>query len=100
MTLNEINISKNFENYSQRNNELLPHVACGPTNMIQALEYAGWEWNNKQFPELKQPEDKLLKFTRTNENVLRYYEKNIKTCIETGLKKQNHYKKKAKNYGK
>ena len=83
--LNEINISKNFENYSQRNNELLPHVSCGPTNMIQALEYAGWEWNNKQFPELKQPEDKLLKFTRTNENVLKYYERKYKNMYKNWI---------------
>lgn len=72
--LKEINVSKNFENYSQRNNEILPSVACGPTNMIQALEYSGWHWNNNIIPELKQPEDKLMKFTRTNETVLKYYE--------------------------
>ena len=93
MALNEINISKNFENYSQRNNELLPHVACGPTNMIQALEYAGWEWNNKQFPELKQPEDKLLKFTRTNENVLKYYEKKYKNMYRNWIEEAKSLQK-------
>ena len=92
-TLNEINISKNFENYSQRNNELLSHVSCGPTNMIQALEYAGWEWNNKQFPELKQPEDKLLKFTRTNENVLKYYEKKYKNMYRNWIEEAKSLQK-------
>lgn len=92
-TLNEINISKNFENYSQRNNELLSHVSCGPTNMIQALEYAGWEWNNKQFPELKQPEDKLLKFTRTNENVLKYYEKKYKNMYRNWVEEAKSLQK-------
>ena len=75
MQLNEINVSKNFENYSQKNNEALATVACGPTNMIQGLEYSGWEINNKLFPEFKQPEDKLTKFTRTNEAVLEYYKR-------------------------
>lgn len=75
MQLKEINISKNFENYSQKNNEALATVACGPTNMIQGLEYSGWEINKKLFPEFKQPEDKLTKFTRTNEAVLEYYKR-------------------------
>lgn len=78
MQLKEINISKNFENYSQKNNEALATVACGPTNMIQGLEYSGWEINNKLFPEFKQPEDKLTKFTRTNEAVLEYYRRKYK----------------------
>ena len=78
MQLKEINISTNFENYSQKNNEALATVACGPTNMIQGLEYSGWEINNKLFPELKQPEDKLTKFSRTNAAVLEYYRRKYK----------------------
>ena len=72
--MKKYNLSKDFSNYSQRNNEVVPNSSCGPTNMIQALEYAGWEWDNSIFPELKQPEDKLTKFTRTNKDVLAYYE--------------------------
>ena len=93
MQLNEINVSKNFENYSQKNNEALATVACGPTNMIQGLEYSGWEWNNKQFPELKQPEDKLLKFTRTNENVLRYYERKYKNMYKNWIEEAKSLQK-------
>lgn len=73
--MKKYNLSKDFSNYSQRNNEIIPNSSCGPTNMIQALEYAGWEWDNSMFPEFKQPEDKLTKFTRTNKDVLAYYEK-------------------------
>lgn len=91
--LNEINISKNFENYSQRNNKLLPHVSCGPTNMIQALEYAGWEWNNKMFPELEQPEDKLLKFTRTNTEVLNYYKKRYEAMYKNWIEEAKSLQK-------
>lgn len=71
-----INVSEGFANYSQRNNVVIPNSSCGPTNMIQALEYSGWQWDNDIYPELKQPEDKLTKFTRTNPDVLEYFEKN------------------------
>lgn len=74
----EINVSKGFENYSQRNNVIVPNSSCGPTNFIQGLEYSGWHWDNKMFPELNQPEDKLTKFTRTNKDVLSYYEKHYR----------------------
>ena len=73
--MKEFNVSEGFENYSQRNNVITPNVACGPTNFIQALEYAGWSWDDSLFPELKQPEDKLCKFARTDKDVLAYYEK-------------------------
>lgn len=95
MSLKEINISTNFLNSSQRNNEILPSVACGPTNMIQALEYTGWEFDQRKFPELKQPEDKLMKFTRTDERVLKYYETKYKNMFlnwqeeAKSLKKEN-----------
>lgn len=72
----EINISAGKENYSQRNNEISPTTSCGPTNMIQALDYSGWEVNRLDlFQELKQPEDKLMKFCRTDYRVESYYEK-------------------------
>ena len=82
MALKEINVSAGYLNSSQRNNEILPSVACGPTNMIQGLEYSGWELNQKIFPELKQPEDKLMKFTRTNQKVLDYYKKRYSNMYE------------------
>ncbi len=40
--IKEINVSNGFENYSQRNNKISPSTSCGPTNMIQAAEYAGY----------------------------------------------------------
>lgn len=73
-----INVSKNFKNYSQKNNEISPHTSCGPTNMIQGLVYSGWNWDNNLLSELKQPEDKLTKFCRTNINVLNYYKLHYK----------------------
>lgn len=69
----EVNVSTGRDNYSQRNNEIDSANACGPTNFIQGLEYSGWEIDNSIFPELKQPEDKLIKFCRTNKDVLNYY---------------------------
>jgi hypothetical protein len=71
--MKEFNVSKGFENYSQRNNVICPNSSCGPTNFIQGLEYSGWQWDDSMFPNLKQPEDKLTKFCRTNKDVLNYY---------------------------
>ena len=76
------NVSEGIGNYSQRNNRISPNSSCGPTNMIQALEYAGWQWDNSMFPELNQPEDKLTKFCRTNKNVLSYYQKHYKNMYD------------------
>lgn len=70
----EFNVSKGFDNYSQRNNEIDSNNVCGPTNFIQGFTYSGWSWDNSMYPELKQPEDKLTKFVRTNKEVLKYYE--------------------------
>lgn len=72
--MKELNISKDYENYSQRNNEIDSANVCGPTNFIQALEYSGWQWNNAMFPQFAQPEDKLTYFCRTSPDVLKYYE--------------------------
>ena len=83
--LKEFNVSKDFENYSQRNNVLVPNSACGPTNMIQGLEYSHWYWNNSLYPELKQPEDKLTKFCRTNEEVVNYYAAHYKAMYENWI---------------
>lgn len=91
--LNEINISTGFLNSSQRNNEILPSVACGPTNMIQGLEYSGWEINKKVFPDLTQPEDKLMKFTRTNEAVLEYYRRKYRNMYINWVDEANSLKK-------
>lgn len=95
--MKEFNVSKGFENYSQRNNVITPLDACGPTNFIQALEYAGWQWDNSIFPELNQPEDKLCKFTRTNKDVLAYYEKHYYGMFKNW---QNESNKLAKEQGK
>ena len=92
MALKEINVSKGFENYSQRNNEVLPSVACGPTNMVQALEYSGWELDKNKLPELSQPEDKLMKFTRTNETVLKYYETKYKNMYKNWVEESKRLK--------
>lgn len=71
--LKEVNISLGKDSYSQRNNEIDSANVCGPTNFIQALTYAGWQWDNSLFPQFKQPEDKLTYFCRTNDDVLDYY---------------------------
>ena len=93
MALKEINVSANFLNSSQRNNEILPSVACGPTNMIQGLEYAGWEFDTRKFPELKQPEDKLMKFTRTDERVLEYYKTKYRNMFNNWQEEAKSLKK-------
>jgi len=71
--MKELNISLGYDNHSQRNNEVDPQNACGPTNFIQALKYAGWEWDKSMLPQFTQDEDKLMYFTRTNKDVLDYY---------------------------
>lgn len=71
--MKEINISSGHDNYSQRNNEIDSANACGPTNFIQALDYAGWVLDESFLPQFKQPEDKLMYFTRTSKDVLDYY---------------------------
>ena len=68
-----VNLSINKSNFSQRNNKINPASTCGPTNMVQALDYAGWELPNGEFA---QPEDNFTKFCRTNEEVLKYYKTN------------------------
>lgn len=92
----EINVSKDFENYSQRNNVLVPNSSCGPTNMIQGLEYSGWQWNNSIFPELKQPEDKLTKFCRTNKDVLVYYQKHYRNMYDNWMAEAKELARKYK----
>lgn len=93
----EINVSKGFENYSQRNNIICPNSSCGPTNFIQAFEYSGWQWDNSMFPELTQPEDKLTKFCRTNKDVLAYYENHYGNMYKNW---QNEAKELAKKQNK
>lgn len=73
--MKEYNVSTGHSNYSQRNNEIDSANVCGPTNFIQALEYAGWVLDESKFPQFKQPEDKLTYFCRTNKDVLDYYKK-------------------------
>lgn len=73
--IEDFNISLNKENYSQKNNKIDPANACGPTNMIMAADYAGWNIPMSIFPDLAQPEDKFIKFCRTDSQVLNFYEK-------------------------
>ena len=80
--MKEFNISKDFSNYSQRNNVIDPSNACGPPNIIQCLDYAGWPINPPIFKELKQPEDKFLKFCRTDQRVLDYYKENFRSFYD------------------
>lgn len=81
-----VNVSLNFVNRSQRNNEINPNSSCGPTNMIQGLQYSGWVWNNDVFSELSQPEDKLTKFCRTDGETLSYFERKYKNLYDNWLK--------------
>lgn len=90
----EFNVSTGKGNYSQRNNEILPGVSCGPTNMIQALDYAGWKIPDNRYPELKQLEDKLTRFSREDPDVLAYYEKKYKAMYDA-WKKEVSEKKQA-----
>lgn len=69
--LKTINVSENKCNYSQRNNKIDPCSTCGTTNMIQALDYCGWEFPKDNT--LTQPEDCFTKFCRSNDEVLEYY---------------------------
>lgn len=93
MKIKEINVSKGFENYSQRNNEFLFTDACGPTNMIQAAEYAGWVIPIYSALNFKQPEDNLMKYTRTNKKVLEYYKKIDIVNYEKWVKEASNLKK-------
>ena len=91
--IKEINVSNGFENYSQRNNKISPSTSCGPTNMIQAAEYAGYNvYSIDMFPELTQPEDKLTKFTRTDPKVLEYYEIQFPNEYKAWIKEANNIK--------
>jgi hypothetical protein len=54
-----INISKEKENYSQRNNELKPLESCNVTSMSMALDYLGYSFPAGPH---RQPEDNLRAF--------------------------------------
>lgn len=92
--LNTINVSLNYPNRSQRNNEINPNSSCGPSNMIQGLQYSGWIWNDNVFPELEQPEDKLTKFCRTDPVTLNYFNRKYKNLYENWLKEAQDLAKK------
>lgn len=97
--MKELNISKDYENYSQRNNEIDSANVCGPTNFIQALEYSGWQWDNSMFPQFAQPEDKLTYFCRTNPDVLKYYETHYNNMYKNWRKESEALaKKEGKEY--
>lgn len=85
----EFNVSTGKGNYSQRNNKVLPGVSCGPTNMIQALDYAGWKIPDDRYPDLPQLEDKLTRFSREDPEVLAYYEKKYKAMYDAWKKEVN-----------
>ena len=81
--MKEVNLSINKINYSQRNNEADPSSTCGTTNMVQALDYAGWELPKGEH---NQPEDNLTQFCRTNEEVLNYYNKKYPAMYNNWIK--------------
>ena len=83
MIIKTINVSDNKENYSQRNNKINPSSTCGPTNMVQALDYCGWEFPID--PDYPQPEDAFTKFCRTNEEVIEYYQKHYPSMFNNWM---------------
>jgi hypothetical protein len=58
-----VNVSREKENYSQRNNAIKPFESCNVTSMVMALDYMGY-----QFPKgaHEQPEDNLHAFIEAN----------------------------------
>lgn len=72
--MKEYNVSAGHDNFSQRNNDIDRVNVCGPTNFAQCLGYAGWEPDMGIVPQFKQLDDKITYFTRTNKDVLKYYE--------------------------
>ena len=57
-----INMTKDNEYYSQRNNRVYPHSACMATSYAMASDYAGCQWHS---PQGQQPEDHLMRFLRS-----------------------------------
>jgi hypothetical protein len=78
------NVSREQENFSQRNNEfkwshplntgltMQADSMCNVTSVIMALQYAGFKFPSGPY---KQPEDNLCKFLFENQEVLDYYKK-------------------------
>lgn len=94
--MKEYNISEGFSNFSQRNNINDPANACGPTNIIQCLSYCGWPINPPIFKEFEQPEDKLLKFCRTDKRVLEFYKTNYKGLYDEWIEESERLAKEKK----
>lgn len=67
-----VNLSQGKDYFTQRNNRIDPNGTCGPTSLIMALLYSGYE-----LPDCggRQPEDVLTEFIRTNREVMEYYKK-------------------------
>ena len=84
------NISEGKGNYSQRNNEIDPHNTCGPTNMVQAMDYMGYKLPNI-FPNYEQYDDKFTNFCLVDKRVLEYYKKNFKSYYEKWIVKADGY---------
>lgn len=70
-----LNVSKNKENYSQKNNEVNPYASCNTTSMIMAISYIPelykrmkmsriYQFYSKKY---KQEEDCLQKFILDND---------------------------------
>lgn len=75
------NVSSNFANYSQRNNEYIDeitnkniaHSMCNITSYCMAYSFIGGKFPNKS-KKYSQEEDKALEFIRRNKETLKYYE--------------------------
>ena len=68
-----IDISKEKDYYTQRNNRIDPLNACSVTSMVMALSYIGVDFTEFEKRGI-QPEDDLLQFLRTNPEVYNFYE--------------------------
>jgi hypothetical protein len=51
-----INVSKGKENFSQRNNKIMPLETCNVTSIVMGLSYIGWDFPKGEY---EQPEDNL-----------------------------------------
>lgn len=69
-----ITLGTRLNYFSQRNNKISSLEACNVTSMVMALEILGYSFPNI-YPEYSQPEDKLIKFLRENNKVLKFYQK-------------------------
>ena len=71
-----INVSEGRMNFSQRNNERVPHGACNVTSVVMALAYCDHEFPEGKY---KQPEDNLHFYIHNNPDCIKHYNDYVKS---------------------